>query len=398
MVSVESLSAATARRIALAAQGIGAPPPASVQPRRLHQVLRSLGQLQIDSVNVYARAHYVPLFSRLGPYDPGALDGLAGRKTIEYWPHQAGLISIEDWPLWAWRREAYATQRALHWFDAHHDLVDWVVGELASRGPLTSSDLDHERNRSTGNWWGWSDVKQTLEYLWRTGDVICLRRRNFERLYELPDALPAAARSELANFHEAHRILLERAARALGVFTEADLADYWRMARQKVRPIIQELVEEGLLTPVRVEGWNAASGSPLPAWLHRDARRPRKIEAATVLSPFDPLLWFRPRAERLFNFEYRIEIYTPAPKRVYGYYSLPVLLDERVIGRVDLKAERSRRTLLVQSAWAEPELPSDAVERLPGILSDAASWQGLTAISSAGVGNLPVASGAVSLD
>lgn len=351
-------------------------------------VLNRLGQLQIDSVNVYERAHYLPAFSRLGGYDTGALDGLAGRHAIEYWPHQAGIIPAEDWPLWAWRREQYATNRALHWFDAHDDLVSWILAELADRGPVSSGQLDHDRNRSTGSWWGWSDVKRTLEYLWRTGDVVCLRRRNFERLYELPSALPAVAQVEPLPHDEALLVLAERAARALGVFTEADLADYWRLSTATTRPLIQQLVDSGSLRAVQVQGWTNATGTPLAAWMHTEARTPRRVDAATLLSPFDPVVWFRPRAERLFNFEYRIEIYTPATKRVFGYYSLPVLLGDDVVGRVDVKSDRANRTLLLQSAWAEADAPSELADRLPGILSEAARWQGLERVENVGRGNL----------
>lgn len=386
--AVESLSAAQARRVALAAQGFGSARPSAVGSRQLRGLLGRLGQVQIDSVNVFERAHYLPAFSRLGRYATADFDALAGRHAIEYWPHQAGIIPAEDWPLWAWRREAFSTNRALHWFDAHDDLVEWILAELASRGPLSSGQLDHDRNRSTGSWWGWSDVKRTLEYLWRTGEVVCLRRRNFERLYELPAALPAAAKADPLPQDEALLVLVERAARALGVFTEADLADYWRLSTAMTRPLIRQLVETGTLLPVRVQGWVYANGTPIAAWMHVEARIPRQLDTATVLSPFDPVVWFRPRAERLFNFSYRIEIYTPAAKRVFGYYSLPVLLGDRLVGRVDLKADRPRNALLLQSAWAEEDAPAELAERLPAVLVEAARWQGLSRIENAGRGNL----------
>lgn len=350
-------------------------------------MLHELGQLQIDSVNVYERAHYLPAFSRLGPYPKVAQDALAGRHSIEYWPHQAGIIPVEDWPLWQWRRDEYASGRRQLWLQHNRELADWLLGELGNRGAMSAGQIEHDQNRSRGAWWGWSDVKIALEYLWRTGEVVCVRRRNFERLYELPTALPATARVEAPSTDLAQRELLNRAARALGVFTEADLADYWRMPAAQVRPLLRELVDDHTVTPVTVEGWTTAAGRPIAAWLHRDARIPRSVNAATVLSPFDPLVWFRPRAERLFDFEYRIEIYTPAEQRKFGYYSLPILLDDSVVGRVDLKSDRPNRTLLVQSVWAEPHAPESLADRLPGLITDAARWQGLDRVVNRKVGN-----------
>lgn len=390
MSTPESLSAAQARRIAVGAAGFGrsGASPTSVTPGKRHvrRTLQQLGQLQIDSVNVYARAHYLPLFSRLGAYPADALDGLAGQHSIEYWPHQAGLIPSEDWPLWQWRRDGWRGPR--EWLAKERTLADWLRGELAERGPLTSAQIDHDRNRSSGTWWGWSDVKTALDRMWSIGEVVCLRRRNFERIYELPEALPAAARAEPPHPSEAKRILLERASRVLGVFTLSDLADYWRLTAAATKPLLAQLEAAGIVRPVRVEGWVDRSGRPLPVWMHAEARIPRRIEAATVLSPFDPLVWFRPRAERLFGFHYRIEIYTPAPKRIYGYYTLPVLLGDQVLGRIDLKSDRKLGELIVQSAWAEPGAPSELADRLPDIVRNAASWQGLERVRTVNRGNL----------
>lgn len=349
-------------------------------------MLTELGQLQIDSVNVYERAHYLPLFSRLGGYPKSALDGLAGRHSLEYWPHQAGLIPSEDWPLWQWRRDEYASGRRALWLEHNRSLVDWLLAELGERGAVTAGQIEHDQNQSRGAWWGWSDVKIALEYLWRTGEVVCLRRKNFERLYELPSALPEPAQRPAPTAAEAQRELLDRAGRALGVFTEADLADYWRLSTADTRPHLHDLVDAGRFIPVAVDGWASKSGRAIAAWLHVDARIPRRIDTATIVSPFDPLLWFRPRAERLFDFEYRIEIYTPAEKRQFGYYSLPIVLDDRVAGRVDLKSDRQQRTLLVQSVWAEADAPSELAERLPGIVADAARWQGLERVRNVGAG------------
>ncbi|HLP22906.1 MAG TPA: crosslink repair DNA glycosylase YcaQ family protein, partial [Microbacteriaceae bacterium] len=193
MARSTAVSARDARRIALASSGLGGRRPAAPGSRHVQFVLRDLGQLQIDSVNVYERAHYLPLLSRLGPYETAALDGLAGRHSIEYWPHQAGIIPTEDWPLWQWRRDEFRASRHGWWLSERTELCEWLVRELASNGPMTSRAIEHDENRSRGAWWGWSDVKIALEYMWRVGDVVCLRRNRFERVYELPSGLPTVA-------------------------------------------------------------------------------------------------------------------------------------------------------------------------------------------------------------
>lgn len=384
----DPLSRSVARRIAVHASGLGQTPPTGPGGRAVRGVIQRLGQLQIDSVNVYERAHYLPLFSRLGAVPRAALDDLAGVHTIEYWPHQAGIISAADWPLWQWRRDAFAESLRGEWVHEHRELCDWLRAELASNGPMTSGQIEHDQNRSRGAWWGWSDVKIALEYLWRMGEVVCLRRNAFERVYELPSTLPRSATERTLDAGSQVRELLERAGRALGVFTEADLTDYWRMPAALVRPALQSLVDDGSFAAVTVEGWTTKAGRPLAAWRHRDARAPRRVDASTIVSPFDPLVWFRPRAERLFDFSYRIEIYTPAQKRQYGYYSLPVLLDDQVVARVDLKSSRKERTLLVQSTWAEAHAPNDLPERLLPVLEAAARWQSLERIETRPIGNV----------
>ena len=253
---------------------------------------------------------------------------------------------------------------------------------------MRASDIEHDANERRGPWWGWSDVKRTLEWMFRVGEVVCIERRRFERVYALPEqALPPELLGDAPAETDAVRDLIGRAASALGIATEADLADYWRMKRAPVRAAIRDLEDSGLLIPVEVPGWTTGT-RPTPAWLHRDARRPRRIEAATVLSPFDPVVWFRPRTERLFDFHYRIEIYTPEPDRKFGYYSLPVLIDDDVVGRVDLKSDRKAKVLRVQSAWSEPGAPADAAARLVPVLWRAASWQGLDGIEVADRGDL----------
>ena len=253
---------------------------------------------------------------------------------------------------------------------------------------MPASEIEHDANERRGPWWGWSDVKRTLEWMFRVGEVVCVERRRFERVYALPEqALAPELLGTPPSEADAVRELVRRAAAALGIATEADLADYWRMKRAQVRDAIRDLEEAGVLIPVAVPGWSVG-GRPAPTWLHRDARRPRRIETAAVLSPFDPVVWFRPRTERLFDFHYRIEIYTPEPERKFGYYSLPVLIDDDVVGRVDLKSDRKAGVLRVQSAWAEPGAPDETAARLVPVLQRAAAWQGLDGIEVAGRGDL----------
>jgi uncharacterized protein YcaQ len=253
---------------------------------------------------------------------------------------------------------------------------------------MPASAIEHDSNERSGSWWGWSDVKRTLEWMFRTGEVVCVERRRFERVYALPDQVlePALLSSDLSEV-DAVRELVARAASALGIATEADLADYWRMLRPPVRAAVSELVDAGVLLPVTVPGWTTGA-RPTPAWLHRDARRPRRIETAAVLSPFDPVVWFRPRTERLFDFHYRIEIYTPEPDRKFGYYSLPVLVDDRIVGRVDLKSDRKAKILRVQSAWSEAGAPDETAARLAPVLERAAAWQGLDGVTVSDRGDL----------
>jgi uncharacterized protein len=381
----ETVSPALARRIALAAQGFGRPGIDPPGIRRVNGVVSRLGLLQIDSVNVFERSHYLPAFSRLGAYDRDDLDRLAfGRRgrLIEYWAHQAAFIPRALWGAFAFRRAAYrqTVSDPEHWLARNDALRRWILSDLAAKGPQRASELEHEAAKGDGGWWGWSDAKLALEWMWRTGEVVCVDRVRFERVYALPHQVPSA---ELAGaeppFEVGIRSLVEHAASALGIATEADLADYWRMKRAPVRSAVRELEDDGVLLPLRVPGWDT-NGRPMSAWLHRDARRPRRIEAAALLSPFDPVVWFRPRTERMFGFHYRIEIYTPEPKRIFGYYSLPVLIDDRLVGRIDLKADRKRRTLLVQSSWVEPGAPADTAARVVPALEAAVRWQGLEAI------------------
>jgi uncharacterized protein len=387
----ERLSLPLARRIALAAQGFGEPrPDGPVDARRVARTIRRLGLLQIDSVNVLARAHYVPLYSRLGPYDTGLLDAAAWgrpRRLFEYWAHEASLLPVETQPLLRWRMERARRQEAIYgglarFAQARADYLATVLAEVSARGPTTAGDL--EGARGAGGWWGWSEPKRALECLFWEGRLTTATRRGFERVYDLPERVLPRDVLAAPDPHpaDAQRALIAHAARALGVATAADLRDYFRFAGDEGTTAIAELVETGELIPVRVEGWTQK------AWLHRDARLPRRIEARALLSPFDPLVWERGRTERLFGFRYRIEIYVPAHKRVHGYYVLPFLLGDRLVARVDLKADRAAGTLRVPAAHAEPDAPPETADALRAELRTLADWLGLERVAVAPVGDL----------
>jgi uncharacterized protein YcaQ len=375
----DSLSPASARRIALAAQGFGQPRPAAVGARQLNLLIQRLGLLQIDSVNVFERSHYLPAFARLGPYDKALLDRLTFARRgpyTEYLAHVATFIPTVDLPLFGFRKARKRAKYAGHpWVMANRPMLDWLLAELADKGPLAASRFEHEKNVRKGPWWGWSDIKQGLEFLFYWGDVVSAGRRNFERVYALPEqVLPASVlHTEIAQ-DAAVRELVRRSIQALGIGTVKDIADYYRLLNSETKAALRELVEAGEVRRVTVPGWNA------PAYLDAAARIPRRVETAALLSPFDPVVWERTRALELFGFHYRIEIYTPAPKRIFGYYTLPVLIDEALVGRVDLKSDRKNGVLLVQSAWHEAGAPAGMEERLVPLLRETAAWQGLGGI------------------
>jgi uncharacterized protein YcaQ len=380
---VQTLSPALARRVALAAQGFGPPAPAAPGIRQLGSLVQRLALLQIDSVNVFERSHYLPAFSRLGAYDKAQLDRLSsGRnpRLTEYWVHEASLIPVDDWPLFRWRMQEFRDKAAAddsHWSRANGPMLDWLRAELAANGPMPASAIEHDANKRSGPWWGWSDVKIGLETLFRWGDVVSAGRQRFERVYALPEQVfPTSLLDRDVPAADAHRALIARAARAHGIGTVSDLADYFRLRTAPARAAIADLEDAGELIPVQVPGWGR-NGAPGAAWLHRDARLPRRIDAAAVLSPFDPVVWERARAERIFGFHYRIEIYTPKEKRQFGYYVLPVLVGDTVVGRVDLKNDRQAGVLRVQASWAEAGAPADTAARLAEVLRRTASWQGL---------------------
>ncbi|MCU1437910.1 MAG: hypothetical protein JWP66_997 [Naasia sp.] len=375
------MGAPAARRIALAAQGFGRPRATAVGTRQLNAAIDRLGILQIDSVNVFERSHYLPLFARLGGYDRALLDRLVlAPRTgyVEYWAHVACFLPVEAWPLFRWRMDAYRQRAATDpWAVANTAMLDWLRAELAANGPMLAREIEHDANARRGPWWGWSDVKEGLEYLFRWGEVTTAGRSRFERRYALAEqVLPRHVLDADVSKADAHRELLRRAAAAHGIGTAKDFADYYRLVGPEVRTALAELEDAGELVRVRVPDWER-DGRALPVWRHRDARAPRRIEGAALLSPFDPVVWERRRTDRMFGFTYRIEIYTPAPRRVYGYYVLPVLVDGELVGRVDLKSDRQAGVLRVQAAWSENGRAEPHAERMAALLRDVAAWQGL---------------------
>ncbi|SCG52683.1 winged helix-turn-helix domain-containing protein [Micromonospora halophytica] len=394
MAAPESLSLAQARRVALAAQGFADPAPAGVPTRRhLRRVLDRVGLIQMDSVNVLQRAHYLPLYSRLGPYPTALLETAAYRRPrelFEYWGHEASLVPVGlhaalRWRMARARTHAWGGMRRVA--EEQPELVAWVRDEVAARGPLTAAEIEHDAPRETGNWgWNWSAVKRALEFLFWAGEVAAAERTtSFARRYDLPErVLPTAALdAPTPTDAEAYRTLVSVAARCLGVAAEPELRDYFRLPLAGARQAIAELVEAGELRPVAVPGWRQ------PAWLHAAARLPRRVRVATLVSPFDPLVWERARTERLFDFSYRIEIYVPAPRRVHGYYVLPFLHGERFAARVDLKADRRAGVLLVPAAWREPGIDEgETAVALAAELYRLAGWLGLAAVAPPVAGDL----------
>jgi len=376
----ERLSAPEARRLALASQGFAEPRPDG-EPGGwdLRRVLKRVGLLQIDSVNVLERAHYLPAFSRLGTYSHEALDRLsqrAPRRLFEYWGHEASLIPVEYQPLLRWRMEraahdAWGGMRKVA--SERPELVAEVLAQVRDRGPVAASELTAERPRRSGPWWDWSDSKRALEWLFWSGRVTAARRRRFERLYDLPErVLPAkvlAAPTPAPD--EAQRELLRIAARSLGVAAERDLRDYFRLSAAEAKPRLAELVEAGDLVEVEVEGWGRTRG-----YLWPGARIPRRVEATALLGPFDSLIWERSRVERIFGFAFRLEIYVPAPKRRHGYYVLPFLLGDRLVARVDLKADRAAGVLRLNALHLEPGAPAETTDALEAELRRLAGWLG----------------------
>ncbi len=392
------LSIAQARRLALTSLGFGLRRPAKAGVTHVRATVQRLSAIQIDSVNVLARAHYLPVFSRYGPYPMAALDDLVhGRRELfEYWGHAACFLPIELYPYMRWRMDGQVT----HWGGGEPQaqaFLEAVFAEVGERGPLSAGEISIG-GKSRGAWWGWSDAKRAVEVLFRQGRVAIAGRRNFARLYDIPERVfpPEVLKAKPVPAPEAKKELLVRAVRAMGVGTARDVAlyfhvDQWwdrskvdgRRAPPQTHLLFDELVEDGRLEKVTVEGWKQ------PGYVVPGAKVPRSVDARAIVSPFDPLMWERRWTKAVFGFEYQIEIYVPAPKRVYGYYVLPFLLGEGFAGRVDLKADRRTSNLLVQAAYVEAGAdPKSVAESLAGELHHMARWLGLERINVAATGDL----------
>ena len=383
----ETLSVDQARRIALAAQGFARPKSAETSNwRRIGQAVDTMGLLQIDSVNVLIRSHYMPVFSRIGPYDRASLDRRAWKKRdralFEYWAHEASLLPLELHPLFRWRMAGAARFEEIYgglakFARERQDYIAGVLDEVRDRGPVSARDLSEPGER-TGPWWGWHDGKIALEFLFWAGEVTTATRRGFERVYDLPERVIPSEIQALPTPSEAdaQRQLVRLASRAMGIATAADLRDYFRLPLAGAKRAIAGLVEAGALVPASVEGWRQE------AFLDPDAVWPARGSGTALLSPFDPLVWERSRTERLFKFRYRIEIYVPAEKRQFGYYVLPFLYRGRLVARVDLKADRQAKVLRVLAAHGEGRrCTGAAVEALAAELEMLAEWLGLEGVA-----------------
>ncbi|HEX7338622.1 MAG TPA: crosslink repair DNA glycosylase YcaQ family protein [Rhodanobacteraceae bacterium] len=386
------LSQLQARRIALASQGFAKSRPKTATMRHVAATIARLGLFQIDSVNVLTRAHYMPLFSRLGPYDKELLhraSGKAPRKLFEYWAHEAALVDVSLHAALRFRMQSgermwRSMERVAREQPA---LVQSVFDEIRERGALTARDIKlHDSATPKTEWgWNWSAVKSALEYLFYKGEITSARRnQSFERVYDLPERIIPSAILKAPDLDpdQAHLALVRFASRAHGVGSEKCLRDYFRLQAEPTRAAIRQLVAQGELIPVTVDGWNR------PAYVHADVKIPRKVQARALLSPFDPLIFERRRTEALFDFRYRIEIYVPEHKRVHGYYVLPFLLGDQLVARVDLKADRARSMLIVRSAWAEQNAPAQTPEELAEELALMAAWLGLDGIEGPKNGDL----------
>ncbi|CAA9354061.1 MAG: FIG074102: hypothetical protein [uncultured Nocardioidaceae bacterium] len=378
----QTLSRSQARKIALAAQGFRDPRHTVPTMRTFNRALSRTAVLQVDSVNVLQRAHYMPLYSRMGPYDVSLLTRAAERnprRIVEYWAHVAAFMPVELWPHMRHRMARYR-ERGHEWSAIRHrsEVASDVLARVSELGPVTARDLDDGLPRSRDHWgWNWSDTKKALEYLFSAGELAVAGRNSaFERRYDLPERVlpPQVLHAPTPSEEEANIELVRRAAVSHGVATAGCLQDYFRMHHTAVRPAIAALVDAGELLPVTVEGWSR------PAYLHRDAKLPRAVHARALLSPFDPVVWERARTEHLFGFRYRIEIYVPEARRVHGYYVLPFLLGDSLVARVDLKADRRGSALQVKAAWAEPGAPPETPAELAEELAEMARWLGLSSI------------------
>jgi uncharacterized protein YcaQ len=388
MKTPATMSPAEARATVLSAQGFGRGRPHNeIDAAEISEIVRRLGVLQLDSVNVFCRSHYMPVFSRLGAYDRELLDGLAGhtepdggREFFEYWGHEASIMPSSVYGLLRWRNvraDLEAWKFVVDFAREHPDYVEQTLALVKEQGPIRASATGAVRDQAhEGEMWNWHEGKLALEYLFYAGRVAVARRVNFERLYDLPQrVLPADALDQNQPEAEAQRQLIRIAASALGVATEPDLGDYFRLTRGDSKARVAELVDAGELTPIRIDGWDTV------AYLSPDADTPGQIQGRALLSPFDSLIWTRARAQRVFDFDYHLEIYTPAAKRQYGYYVLPFLVNDQLVGRVDLKTDRKAHRLLVQGVFFEARSDHELVAlELAHELTDVAQWLGLDGV------------------
>jgi uncharacterized protein YcaQ len=385
---LDSLSIADARALAVAAQGFDtARPKTKATQRHVDALISRLGVIQIDSVNVLVRSQELPLFSRLGNHNRNAIPkATEQQKLFEYWGHEAAHLPVEIHPLFRWKMEAARLGKAKHWgltsfYDDNKAFVKRMLKHVDKNGPTTSRELS-TRTEKKGTWWDWDEAKVALEYLFLTGQLMSRGRgTDFARIYDTPERVltPKILNAPTPSEHDARKQLLVRSAIAQGVATASDLADYYRQKPVAIKPLIAELVEEGELHAVVVDGWTEK------AFMHRSAKPPKQLHATALLSPFDSLVWCRPRNERLFNFHYRIEIYTPKEKRKFGYYVLPFLMNGQMVGRVDLKADRANSKLLVHSVHTEKGVKRSTInDALNNELRTMASWLGLSSVRNLG--------------
>ena len=387
---MRTVTADAARRIALGAQGFtDATPAGRVDARHFRRVMRRIGLVQLDSVNVCVRTHYMPFYARLGPYDRHQLDRWLNDsgENFEYWAHEAAALPVDRYPLWRWKMETMKPwRRTVALMRDHPGVIESVLEQVRDDGPLTVRDLDAPNHRNEP-WWGYGPGKAALEHLFARGDITAVRTGNFTRLYDIPERRipPPVMNADPIDKHDAYRTLLRDAVRHHGIGTLHDVADYYRLHIPTARPILANMAEAGEIEQVSVPGW------PSPTYLDPEAVRPRAVRGATLLSPFDPVVWYRERAERLFDFRYRIEIYVPEAQRVHGYYVLPFMLDGELVARVDLKADRAASALLVQSSFVESEGRRVRVANALGReLETFALWMGLSDIIVRPRGNLAV--------
>jgi uncharacterized protein YcaQ len=403
-VNSNTTSISEARRIALHAQGFtGQSRDTKATWPKMAAMIEKLHLLQIDSVNVLVRSHYLPLYARLGHYDVAALDARcftqAKRHFFECWAHEASFVPMNLHPLMRWRmdraRAGNGTYKSMNKYGLENKpYLKATLEHIQRNGPIRSSEVP-DGGKSDGGWWGWSKGKMALETLFDQGLITAATRQGFERIYDLPervlpsDVLNRPTPSERDSF----RVLIEKSAEALGIATEFDLRDYFRLPVAEARQATLDNIEAGVISPVSVEGWTKQ------AYMHRDAKIPRKAGATALLSPFDPIVWDRDRAERLFNFHYRIELYTPAPKRKFGYYVLPFMTGETLGGRLCLKSDRENGTLLVNRSHVEDGAnPGDVAPAIAAEIKLMAQWLGLPNVKIARTGNFAKALNAASRD